>query len=261
MRLAFSLLAPGGILTGDDYDKYFPAVQQSVNEFVATLPPTELDDPRLWASTWRGRRRLRRVEADGVVLPLILRSGQWMIKRRASSAAKRRASSAASSAASAETAAGLAGAGVQAGHLSGWSGDEPPPLVQCCIGGWADPLVHTIGRPWCAGSPERTAKCEVSRRRSAWYTTCAPRAAASRTAQLLSTGQAKVRGRARVPIRVWVSQSPRHASLQRQWHALYQTRRTGPAASFWLHLTALRSRDGGIRTYLCAGNGGEWLER
>ena len=177
MRLAFSLLAPGGILTGDDYDKYFPAVQQSVNEFVATLPPTELDDPRLWASTWRGRRRLRRVEADGVVLPLILRSGQWMIKRRASSAAKRRASSAASSAASAETAAGLAGAGVQAGHLSGWSGDEPPPLVQCCIGDWADPLVHTIGRPWCAGSPERTAKCEVSRRRSAWYTTCAPRAA------------------------------------------------------------------------------------
>ena len=67
---------------------------------------------------------------------------------------------------------------------------------------------------------------------------------ASRTAQLLSTGQAEVRGRARVPIRVWVSQSPRHASLQRQWHALYQTRRTGPAASFWIHLTALRSRTG-----------------
>ena len=67
---------------------------------------------------------------------------------------------------------------------------------------------------------------------------------ASRTAQLLSTGQAEVRGRARVPIRVWVSQSPRHASLQRQWHALYQTRRAGPAASFWIHLTALRSRTG-----------------
>eukprot|EP00966_Prymnesium_polylepis_P114108 2637145-Prymnesium_polylepis.1 len=31
MREAFEVLAPGGILTGDDYDRFWPGVQQSVN--------------------------------------------------------------------------------------------------------------------------------------------------------------------------------------------------------------------------------------
>ena len=38
MQAAWELLPPDGILTGDDYDKFWPAVQQSVNEFVAYHP-------------------------------------------------------------------------------------------------------------------------------------------------------------------------------------------------------------------------------
>lgn len=155
LRLAFELLAPGGILTGDDYDKFFPAVQQSVNEFVALLPPGDLAEPSAWAAGWQSRG-MRRVEADGRLLPLLLIRQQWLLMKSAPDAA---APDTAASASPPD--ASLARSAL--------------PTVRCCIGGWADPMVHTLSNAWCGGAPERRAKCAASQRRTAWYTACAPR--------------------------------------------------------------------------------------
>ena len=55
MQAAWELLPPDGILTGDDYDKFWPAVQQSVNEFVA-YHPEEIQPPASATSVWGERR-------------------------------------------------------------------------------------------------------------------------------------------------------------------------------------------------------------
>ena len=51
MQAAWELLPPDGILTGDDYDKFWPAVQQSVNEFVA-YHQEEIQPPAPATSVW-----------------------------------------------------------------------------------------------------------------------------------------------------------------------------------------------------------------
>jgi hypothetical protein len=92
MQVAWSILEPGGLLTGDDYDKFWPQVQQSVNEFVTLRPPAEFEDPYVWAARWPLHKR-RRMKLVGLVkepshearlLPLMIKEPrQWLLKKAA----------------------------------------------------------------------------------------------------------------------------------------------------------------------------------
>ena len=216
LRLAFELLAPGGILTGDDYDKFFPAVQQSVNEFVALLPPGDLAEPSAWAAGWQSRG-MRRVEADGRLLPLLLIRQQWLLMKSAPDAA---APDTAASASPPD--ASLARSAL--------------PTVRCCIGGWADPMVHTLSNAWCGGAAERRAKCAASQRRDGMVHSLCPARAAARAAQLLRDCARASDWRTGVPMGVWLPGVGRYAILRSQRHALDTARRAEPPARLRVHL-------------------------
>jgi len=163
MQAAWRLLAPGGIITGDDYDKYWPAVQQSVNEYAARIDPRQVAHPSTWATTWPGRRRMHHVELvaepegrpenrQHTMLPLVVRSPkQWLMKKAEPQSA------ADSSTASAPWPNGIATA------------------MRCCLAGWADPQWHGLGAGWCTSARRRRALCEESAKRTAWYTQCRAR--------------------------------------------------------------------------------------
>ena len=52
MEAAWEVLAPGGYLVGDDFDHYWPEVQQSVNEFVLRHDQSEFADPSELSTSW-----------------------------------------------------------------------------------------------------------------------------------------------------------------------------------------------------------------
>ena len=175
--MAWSILAPGGLLTGDDYDKFWPQVQQSVNEFVTMRDPSEFEVPYVWAARWPAHKR-RRMKLVGLVkepsrparlLPLMIKEPrQWLLKKTAAPAAASAAASAA----------------VPISAVRSLEGMKPP--VRCCLAGWADPMPHQIlGEAWCnkfgrvssrldAVGVNRSADCAASARRRAWYTECLP---------------------------------------------------------------------------------------
>ena len=97
MQEAWEALAPGGILMGDDFDKFWPQVQQSVNEFVALRPPSEFGDITAWAAAYR-RMKLPRMKLVSLVqeptraeqlLPLLIKEPrQWLLQKAVSTAMK-----------------------------------------------------------------------------------------------------------------------------------------------------------------------------
>ena len=185
MQEAWEALAPGGILMGDDFDKFWPQVQQSVNEFVALRPPSEFGDITAWAAACRKNAQDEKAAGDGAcayrrmklprmklvslvqeptraeqLLPLLIKEPrQWLLRKAVSTAMKPSATRS------------LARMKVP---------------VRCCLSGWADPRAHDLGRAWCSsfGTPSsrldslgvnRSADCAASTERTAWYTKCLPR--------------------------------------------------------------------------------------
>ena len=185
MQEAWEALAPGGILMGDDFDKFWPQVQQSVNEFVALRPPSEFGDITAWAAACRKNAQDEKAAGDGAcayrrmklprmklvslvqeptraeqLLPLLIKEPrQWLLRKAVSTAMKPSAT-------------------------RSLSRMKVP--VRCCLSGWADPRAHDLGRAWCSsfGTPSsrldslgvnRSADCAASTERTAWYTKCLPR--------------------------------------------------------------------------------------
>ena len=94
---AWEVLAPGGYLIGDDYDHYWPEVQQSINEFVLRKGASAFVDPAIFTASWPsellkgkspwevvGRVELLDAKALGIevgtVTPL-LKQSQWILKK------------------------------------------------------------------------------------------------------------------------------------------------------------------------------------
>ena len=183
MQVAWSILGPGGLLTGDDYDKFWPQLQQSVNEFVTLRPLSEFEDPYIWAARWPVHKR-RRMKLVGLVkepsraarlLPLMIKEPkQWLLKKAATTTASAGSPAVASTSVTSVTSGPRSLEGMK-------------PAVRCCLAGWADPMPHQIlGKAWCskfgqvssrldAVGVNRSADCAASARRRAWYTECLPR--------------------------------------------------------------------------------------
>lgn len=95
-RAAWDLLGPGGFLVGDDYSLFWPAVQQSINEFVSRRPAAEFERARDYFQLrkFKFARRLLSVElldglnssqtAGGTIgrrTPLALKESQWILRK------------------------------------------------------------------------------------------------------------------------------------------------------------------------------------
>ena len=100
---AWEVLAPGGYLVGDDFDQFWPEVQQSVNEFVLRKGASEFVDPAVFTAGWPSELRnevtratlldARAVGVDlGRVSPL-LKGNQWVLKKVDAQAESSRTSS------------------------------------------------------------------------------------------------------------------------------------------------------------------------
>lgn len=146
------VLPPGGLLVGDDYDKSWAPVQQSVNEFVARQPSGTFDDPVQFASGWhrRSRRLVALADEAGSLrpLPLLVQlPSQWVLRK-----------------APVGDAAALAARPRTLRLL-------PQPL-RCCLAGWADPqpLNWSSSDPTCAGR-RGSGACK---RGANFYTRCHP---------------------------------------------------------------------------------------
>lgn len=93
----WALLGAGGYLIGDDFDWFWPSVQQSVSEFVTTVGPTRFEPPAQYAAGWSDVAKKMRVvltiDEHGNAAttpgrsPLLLKGSQWILRKaRASSA-------------------------------------------------------------------------------------------------------------------------------------------------------------------------------
>ena len=73
LESAWPLLASGGILVGDDFDLWWPPVQQSVLEFASRVGPSELAAPA-WTREWpEFRHMLRTVRLSPCMTPRVFR--------------------------------------------------------------------------------------------------------------------------------------------------------------------------------------------
>ena len=134
---AWDILAPDGFLVGDDYDHYWPEVQQSVNEFVMRKGAEAFADPAEFAARWPreltglgdfGRALLLdapKLGVDLVGVSPLLKGGQWILKKAAADKNGRAARGA-----------------TQLRDLGRWlSGPrnlQLPIRLRCCLNGWAD---------------------------------------------------------------------------------------------------------------------------
>ena len=176
MQFAWRILAPGGILTGDDYDKFWPSVQQSVNEFASRLTSDDAEEPAHWAPKVLSAGMLKRVKQvellddppDRRMSPLLIREpSQWLLMKKGASSAQ----------------APL----LSAKQLERWRATIKRP-VRCCLAGWADPMPHSLlGDQWCSSGSStvvdpnfgvtRHAACARSAKLTTWYSRCATRRA------------------------------------------------------------------------------------
>jgi hypothetical protein len=134
IRAAWDLLPAGGFLVGDDYDDFWPAVQQSVNEFASYSssiePPAAYCDEHFSkiVKVMRGAVCLVR-QGEAQPLPLLLKGRQWILRK-----------------------ADLGVPTVRRGEMSqtdplGHRGRipsntssivQPRPAFKCCLNGWVD---------------------------------------------------------------------------------------------------------------------------
>jgi len=86
IQLAWQLLGPGGFLVGDDFDRFWPSVQQSVIEFTQTLSADEVDLPSRYAAHWDGvpLKRMRVAVVNGQSASearILLKNSQWLLRK------------------------------------------------------------------------------------------------------------------------------------------------------------------------------------
>ena len=91
MAAAWDLLPPGGFLVGDDFDRFWPSVQQSVIEFVSQRGHAAFDPPAAYARAWpfRWNMRYARAHADGGAAAseiswqphVLLKGSQWILRK------------------------------------------------------------------------------------------------------------------------------------------------------------------------------------
>ena len=139
---AWEVLAPGGYLIGDDYDHYWPEVQQSVNEFVLRKGVSEFEDPAVFAANWPkalktndfGRVQLldaATLGQDAAGPSPLLKQAQWVLRKKSQTAVA--GASACKDAA--------CWSSKDAGSSRGsWFSSGPEPLrvrLRCCLNGWA----------------------------------------------------------------------------------------------------------------------------
>lgn len=158
IELAWQLLPPGGFLLGDDFDKGWAPVQQSVNEFVRHLGMAAFDAPANYTQGWskRTRRLVTLVDGDeaesvaSARLMLELRA-QWILRKAC--------------------------------------GGGPCPLVpakrrrfvgplRCCLNGWVDPIPSWARMP-CQQQPD-PACGHTSELKRHFFTRCKPSASYGR---------------------------------------------------------------------------------
>jgi hypothetical protein len=136
--LAWQLLQPGGFLVGDDYDDYWPSVQQSVNEFMLRMgfgAFASREYAKAWGSAALPLRQFRMVELLDAppgrrLAPLLLKNSQWVLRKPGPSAAS-------------------------AGHRDEIVGHSK---VQCCINGWADGELYSACAPRQGGLAQDTCR-------------------------------------------------------------------------------------------------------
>ena len=123
IRAAWDLLPAGGFLVGDDYDDFWPAVQQSVNEFASYS--SSIEPPAAYCyehfskivNVMRGAVLLDRL-GEAQPLPLVLKGRQWILRK-----------------------AQVVIPGARGASLSTTSIVQPRSVqvgMWCCLNGWAD---------------------------------------------------------------------------------------------------------------------------
>lgn len=169
---AWEVLAPGGYLIGDDYDHYWPEVQQSVNEFVLRKGPTAFVPPARFTANWPrmltqssfGRVKLldqNALHVDmGGVAPL-LKQAQWILKKAPDNEGH-----------GADPTSRAGGGGE--GESEGGAHYRPLPLrLRCCLNGWAgyhnrfdlgpstscEPPMPFLQQAVCRGNESRSVHC------------------------------------------------------------------------------------------------------
>jgi hypothetical protein len=134
IQLAWEVLKPGGFLVGDDYDGFWPSVQQSVNEFVLNMGFGEFaSHQHVYGWPQPMKKQLRFVElldapAGARLSPIVLKGRQWILRKP--------------------------GPGVPSAtkHLDGFTMSN---RVRCCINGWnaegsgCVPLRKGLGQDTC----------------------------------------------------------------------------------------------------------------
>ena len=90
MQAAWELLSPGGFLIGDDFDRFWPSVQQAVVEFTSQLGPHAFEPAASFAMNWPFRKKTRVMlptlatgepAIPAGIAPVLLKNSQWIVRK------------------------------------------------------------------------------------------------------------------------------------------------------------------------------------